>query len=172
MCVLIADFITGLFHWAEDTYGTIDDTWFSKYIWEPNIMHHKHPSDIAKNSFLDRNIIQWVIAALFIGLYAIFFPITWQLILIGILASFGNEIHVWSHRKTNPWWIELLQDMCIIQTKLHHAKHHLKPYSTRYCVITNIVNPILETIRFWESLEWVLSPIITPKRGMPGRQGF
>lgn len=172
ICILIADFITGFFHWVEDTYGTVDNSWLSKNFWEPNIFHHKYPSKIAENNFWDRNYLQWLMAAISIFFIYLFNFLSWEIALTIIIASFGNEIHVWNHRKKNNFLIELLQDMCIVQTKLHHAKHHLSPYSTRYCVITNLLNPILEIIYFWRFLELLLYKIIKPQRGSDSRDGY
>lgn len=176
ICLLVADFITGLFHWLEDTYGTISDSWMSKNIWEPNILHHKYPTNITQNTFINRNYIQWGMAISFsLPLYFIlnyYNSLTWEPFLALTISSFGNEFHCWSHNKKNYWLVEFLQDTCIIQTKSHHHKHHIKPYSCRYCVITNLLNPILEIVNFWRILELVLSPLVSVKRGDANRKGY
>ena len=40
--------------------------------------------------------------------------------------------------------------------------HHYPRYMTRhnwwhYCTTTNLLNPILDTLRFWDGLEWILA---------------
>lgn len=173
ICVLIADFITGFFHWYEDTYGTISDSWLSKNIYEPNILHHKHPSwFITMSNFINRNYLQWAFAGFFLFIIYLLGFLCWQIILIAVLVSMSNEVHAWSHSKKNPFLVELLQDMCILQTKLHHAKHHIPPYNKNYCILTNWLNPILELFCFWRFLEYILSPFIAVKRGSPERQGY
>lgn len=173
ICILIADFITGMFHWFEDTYGTISDSWLSKNIWEPNILHHKDPSFIViMSNFINRNYLQWIFSGLVLTGFYFIGILCWQWILIGVLASFANEVHAWNHSKKNNYIIDLLQDMCIVQTKLHHSKHHIKPYCKNYCILTNWVNPILERIYFWRVLEFILSPILKVKRGSPERDGY
>ena len=42
-CVLIADFITGFFHWFEDTYITLDWPTLGETVGEDNITHHVKP---------------------------------------------------------------------------------------------------------------------------------
>lgn len=172
ICLLIADFITGFFHWLEDTYGVPGDSWLSRNIWEPNILHHKSPSLMGMTNFIARNYIQWIAAFVVVTVIYMLGYGSWQLIFIGIVASFANEVHKWNHSAKNNWIIELLQDMCLIQTKLHHAKHHLKPYNRNYCILTNWLNPVLELVYFWRALEFLLSPLITVKRGLPSRNGY
>ena len=172
ICILIADFLTGFFHWVEDTYGVPGDDWVSKNIWEPNILHHKDPSHMTMSSFIARNYIQWILAGVVVLILYSLGMRFWELFLIGFLSSFAKEVHNWNHRQKNGWIITLLQDMCLIQTKLHHAKHHLKPYNKNYCILTNWVNPILELIHFWRFLEILLSPIIKVKRGNITRDGY
>lgn len=123
-------------------------------------------------NFISRNYIQWLAALIFLLLVYSLGLLNWQVILVAFLASWANEIHKWNHSKENNWIINLLQDMCLIQTKLHHAKHHLKPYYKNYCILTNWVNPVLELIYFWRGLEFILSPIIKVKRGLPEREGY
>src|SRR3954470_15441550 len=55
--------------------------------------------------------------------------------------------------------ISFLQRLRLIQTPQHHAKHHTDPKNSAYCVLTNFLNPALDSIRFWDVLErmiWVL----------------
>lgn len=172
ICILVADFLSGTFHWFEDTYGLPGNSWLAKNIWEPNILHHKFPLLMEMTTFIGRNYIQWVVAAIVVILmYSVGWG-SWQLILVAVLASFSNEVHKWNHAKVNCRLVVLLQDMCLIQTKLHHSKHHLKPYNKNYCILTNWVNPPLEMVDFWRHLEWALSPILRVKRGNPLRDGY
>lgn len=99
--------------------------------------------------------------------------LTWQFALISVLASMGNEIHAWSHRRPSNTLIRLLQDMKLLISPEQHAKHHRKPYDKCYCTITNWVNPILDGIQFWRALEFCIGLIgIKTKRLSPERSGF
>jgi ubiquitin-conjugating enzyme E2 variant len=158
-CVLIADFITGFVHWFEDTYITPDWPILGKHVGVPNIQHHKHPGWIGTmSSFVSRNMQTFSMGAVFIVTYLFFYGWFIPVVFTIAVASLGNEIHTWNHRtrNKNPFWIRLLQDTCIVQTPYQHAKHHKKPYDTCYCTITNILNPILDSLNFWRSLEYIL----------------
>jgi ubiquitin-conjugating enzyme E2 variant len=172
-CVLVADFITGLIHWFEDTYAIpfwqpVDDL-----IVHPNILHHADPLHFTMGSVLYRNYHTFALAGLVMLIAWPLGYLTWQFALIAVLASMGNEIHAWSHKRPSNTLIRLLQDMKLLISPEQHAKHHRKPYDKCYCTITNWVNPILDGIQFWRALEFCIGLIgIKTKRLSPERSGF
>ncbi len=52
---LIADFLSGFWHWIEDRY--FDERWpiIGHYIAKPNTLHHAQPTAFLKQSYLSRN---------------------------------------------------------------------------------------------------------------------
>ncbi|MEI9865771.1 MAG: fatty acid desaturase CarF family protein [Limisphaerales bacterium] len=88
--------------------------------------------------------------------------LTWHVWPFAVLAANANEFHKWEHRtrKENGWMISFLQDVKILQTSKHHALHHTDPKNSHYCTITNVLNPVLDTLRFWDGLEWLLAKTI------------
>jgi ubiquitin-conjugating enzyme E2 variant len=92
--------------------------------------------------------------------------LTWQVWLFAILGANANEFHKWEHRtrKENGRIISCLQDIKILQSAKHHALHHTDPKNSHYCTITNFLNPVLDGIRFWDRLEWLLAKTIGLKR--------
>jgi ubiquitin-conjugating enzyme E2 variant len=42
--ILLADFLTGVFHWLEDAYGTEDTPVLGPLVIKPNIVHHHYPA--------------------------------------------------------------------------------------------------------------------------------
>lgn len=158
-CLLIADFITGLVHWWEDTYATKYWKGYWKIIAEPNIIHHKDPKAMIRdsNSF-QRCALSGIFAIIIVSLIYFFYGINWQIILTAIFSTIGNEVHGWHHGLNirNPI-VKFLQDMCLVQTPKHHSMHHRQPYNRDYCILTNWLNPILNRIKFWRMLEWLIS---------------
>ena len=51
---IAADFITGIIHWWEDTYGNPDWPIIGKYVVEPNLVHHKQPTKLLEGSYWNR----------------------------------------------------------------------------------------------------------------------
>lgn len=167
LCVLIADFITGLVHWWEDTYGL--PTWpvLGPAVIKDNIDHHLHPSEIGSmGGIVYRNYQTWLLASVLVLVLHLLDVAYWPFVLTACVASFGNEIHTWTHRKSPSKLVRLLQDCDLIHTPQQHAKHHKPPYDTYFCTITNVVNPLLEVIDFWRRVEWLIANLfgVEPKR--------
>lgn len=151
--ILVADLLTGIFHWWEDRYGNPDWPIIGKYIIHPNIKHHQDPMFFCNGNYWTRN---WTTLIPSLIVSFIFYTIGYYFwCLVFIIASQSNEIHCWEHAKTNRF-IKFLQKNYILQNKKTHSLHHKRPYDTNYCVITMIVNPILNKIYFWEYLEDVV----------------
>jgi len=159
-CILVADFITGLVHWIEDTYGVPSWPLIGKSVIQPNIEHHKRPGLIGSmGSFFGRNYQPALLAiAVSLGFY-LTGTLNWHVAVIALAASFGNEIHTWAHRKDPGKIVRFLHSTALVMTPQQHARHHRPPYTTYFCTITNLLNPILELIWFWKSAEWVLSTV-------------
>jgi ubiquitin-conjugating enzyme E2 variant len=50
-----------------------------------------------------------------------------------------------------------LQLLGVLQSPEQHAKHHAQPFDRNYCVMTDATNPILQAIRFWQGLEFIVA---------------
>jgi hypothetical protein len=158
VCLLIADFISGLFHWLEDRYDFSNIPYvggfINEYISKPNLEHHTYPQRFLNGDFWYRNYTTMIPA--FASAIIVFY-INPLFCLPFIMAGFSNEIHAFAHRKGKlPVFIEVLQDVGVFQNPRHHALHHTSPNNRYYCVITNFLNPILEQIKFWDRLEKLL----------------
>ena len=172
MCILIADFLTGLFHWFEDTYGDPGFPILGPLVFEPNLLHHEQPMKFTMSGFCLRNYQSWLIAAATCSVVYLLGVFSWHVALVGFLAGMGNEVHVWTHKR-GPCWIRLLQEMGIIQHPRQHAKHHKAPFDSHFCTLTNAMNPVLELVHFWRGLEWVISLFGFPtKRMSESRRGL
>lgn len=153
LAILVADLLTGIFHWWEDRYGNPDWPIIGKYIIQPNIRHHKDPMSFCKGNYWTRN---WTTIIPSLLLSFIFYLMGYYFFsLVFVFASQSNEIHCWEHTKTNRL-IRLLQNYNILQNKKTHALHHKRPYDTNYCVMTMVVNPVLNQIYFWYWLETIM----------------
>jgi ubiquitin-conjugating enzyme E2 variant len=43
-----------------------------------------------------------------------------------------------------------------LQSPRHHGRHHSGAKDSYYCVVTNVLNPVLEKVNFWRRLETVV----------------
>lgn len=164
--ILAADLSAGLIHWIEDAYIREHTPLIGKWIGRPNTIHHHLPRRMTRNSWWQSNWDQLLAVSLILIGAALAGRLSWQLWLFSLVAGNANEVHKWSHRtrKENGWLISKLQDLRILQTPHHHAVHHTNPKEVRYCPVTNVVNPVLDTLGIWAGLEWLLEHTLGLKR--------
>lgn len=164
--MLAADFVAGFVHWLEDAYVREDTPLVVRRIGRPNIVHHHYPRFMTRYGWLASSwdlalfSVLLVLAAWGLGV------LTWQVWLFAILSANANEFHKWEHRtrKENGRVISFLQDIKLLQNARHHARHHTDPKNSHYCTITNVLNPVLDGVRFWAGLEWLLARFTGLKR--------
>jgi plasmanylethanolamine desaturase len=160
--VFAAEFVAGFVHWFEDAYVREDTPLIGKFVGRPNTIHHHFPRYMTRHNWWhsSRDLVLLsailVVAAWSLGL------LTWQVWLFAVLSANANEFHKWEHRtrKENGRLISFLQDIHVLQTATHHARHHTDPKNSHYCTITDFLNPPLDRIRFWDGLEWLLAKAI------------
>ena len=154
MGLYLADFLSGIFHWLEDRYG--DPNWpIIGHTIRQNQEHHVTPRKFLNGTLWTRNREVWMIAASFLAIFAVMGwlnPLTVSMVVFGSVA---NEVHGRAHRspKENGRLITWLQSTGFIQSHRHHAAHHRRCKDTHFCVLTNHVNPVLEWLGFFPTLE-------------------
>lgn len=155
---LVADFLSGFFHWLEDRYSTEDMIWpIGEYIAKPNLRHHDRPTFMLMGNYWHRNYTT-IIPACTIAAVLWLCGAHWFWILSFVFLSQANEVHGLAHRMgKNPAWVEVLQEAGVFCSPRQHAHHHKSPHRIRYCVMTNLLNPILDAFLFWDALEWLLA---------------
>lgn len=162
----LADFVAGFVHWLEDAYVREDTPLIGSAVGRPNIIHHHLPRYFTRFNwwYSSRDLIL-VSALIVLGAWCLGL-LTWQVWLFAAVSAGANEIHKWAHRtrKENGPVITFLQDIRVLQTPRHHAVHHTNPKNCHYCPVTNLVNPVLDCVRFWDGLEWVVGRTLGLRR--------
>lgn len=153
----LADFISGVFHWFEDRYGNPKWPILGHTIRE-NQQHHHTPRSFLNGTLLTRNREVWLIG---LGFLTVFWSVGWLNLVSGsavVFGMFANEIHASAHRspKENGRLITALQKTGLIQSHRHHAAHHRCGKDSHYCVMTNHLNPVLERVQFFQTLERIV----------------
>jgi len=164
--VLFADLVSGLVHWAEDSYGAESTPVLGRWIVGPNLLHHRDGRAFVDNSWLESS---WDLLA--VGLLALEAAwwtglLTWHVWLFVVLGINANQIHKWNHmpRSAVPPPVRWLRACGLLQSPRHHAGHHGGEKNTRYCVITGALNPALDALGWWRLLERLLEPLLgTPR---------
>jgi ubiquitin-conjugating enzyme E2 variant len=164
--VALADLLTGLVHWASDTWGTPETPVVGRLLVRSFREHHLAPSKITEHDWAQTNGEQCLPGI----------PVMAGLVLWGamadatttrlgealflyvavIAAAAATQIHKWAHSQRPPFVVRGLQRARLILPRSHHARHHRNPFLTRYCITTGWWNPLLDTVGFWRGLEWVV----------------
>ena len=170
---LAADLVAGLVHWAADTWG--DQTW---PIVGPTLIrsfreHHVDQKAITRHDFIEANgatavvlvpVMLAVHAALPIGASA-WTPLEYQCVLFALSLFFfvlmTNQIHKWSHVDRPPRVVRLLQHLRLILNVEHHQVHHRGHHTSRYCITTGWLNPILDRLQFFRMAERMIQAVST-----------
>lgn len=155
---LLADFLTGAFHWFKDTYFTPLTPVLGKTLIWGSRLHHIRPRYILEHS--DWEIFwgsaKWTLLWM-VPLTLIIGPSFFLLVLFLSIAS-NDVIHKYAHYKKSqcPELIAKLQRYRIIQGADEHHLHHIDPYQINYCTISPHLNVWLEKYQFWRKMEDII----------------
>lgn len=174
LCLFAVDLLSGVLHWAEDTWTAPGRSpLLDRWVVRDNIEHHRRPGTIRAGGYWATNRVCIVLASLAALTLVLFRVEAWQAYLIVAFASQANQIHLWAHSADPPAPVRRLQRWGILQSPRHHAEHHARPYATRFCTVTNYLNPVLDRIAFWTALERLFELCgATVYRATPARAGY
>lgn len=155
----LADFAAGFVHWFEDAYLDENTPVVGRLIGRPNVIHHHLPRHFTRLTWWQSNGMLHAIAGLLVLIAWRSGFLGWQVWFFAALAANANEVHKWSHRtrSENGPLVSFLQDIGLLQTPAHHARHHTDPKHSHYCPVGNAMNPLLDGLGFWIALERLLS---------------
>jgi plasmanylethanolamine desaturase len=153
--VLVADFISGLVHWAEDAYARKDTPIIGKWIGEANLEHHHKPRAFVTRSWWQSSWDLLLASSLIVAGAWWLKLLHWSVFLFAFISTNANQVHKWAHSAPheNGRFVTLLQKLKLIQTQRHHAMHHKGEKNSHYCSVTNLLNPVLERLHFWKLFE-------------------
>ncbi|MBX3188134.1 MAG: fatty acid desaturase family protein [Labilithrix sp.] len=167
--ILLADFLSGLIHWAFDTWGSVDTPLFGRLAIRTFRHHHVDATAITRHDFVETNGHNFGLAfpfALSGALYldpetATLFDVFVGMALIStvVFVSSTSQVHKWAHMKSPPRLVQLLQRARLVLSPEHHALHHSAPYNKNYCITVGWMNGVLRVLRFFETLERVISSL-------------
>ena len=166
LTIMLADFIAGIVHWAEDAYIRDDTPLVGLLLGKPNMIHHHLPRYMARHSWWHSSLDLLLLMSLLVITMKLTGHLTWHVWLFAVIGTNANQVHKWAHRSRteNGLSISFFQDIKVFQSPAHHAIHHTNPKEVRYCPVTNLVNPILDAISFWAIVEFLNRHLFGLKR--------
>jgi ubiquitin-conjugating enzyme E2 variant len=120
-----------------------------------NLRHHARPREFLANGYWASSWDLWLLGAAAASVCAALGVLTWHVLLFAVLVANANQIHKWAHMQAKelPAPVAWLQRAHVLQTTRHHSRHHQGQRNTHYCVITNLLNPVLEEVQLWTRIE-------------------
>lgn len=160
--VLAADFGTGAVHWLCDRFFREDTPVIGPALIRPFREHHTDPEAMTRNGLLELhgNSCIPVIAVLALALPtrgepagALALALDLWLVVFLAAASATNQFHMWAHARHAPALVRWLQRKGVILSPERHARHHRGDFDRSYCMTSGMLNPLLDRIDFFGSLE-------------------
>ncbi|MBC8030423.1 MAG: kua-ubiquitin conjugating enzyme hybrid localization domain protein [Pyrinomonadaceae bacterium] len=167
IALLAGDFVSGMVHWAADTYGSEDMPVLGPNFVKPFRLHHIYPRDITTHPFAATigNVCLMAAPLLLFCLYLMWGRdvSSWLAFLIlcvslmTLATAATNQFHKWAHSENPPAFARPLQRLRLVLEPAHHELHHTKPFETHYCITNGWLNSLLDGIKFFRGLEGALA---------------
>lgn len=153
-----ADLVSGLVHWAADTYGSAETPIFGGFVGTFRL-HHTDQTDITRHDVIEANADVFTFSApVHLALLAFVQNPLWLSFAFGLfLASYPNsQLHKWAHLQSRPVLVSWLQRAGVLLSPERHARHHAGRHDQSYCITMGWLNPLLDQVRFFRGLERLL----------------
>jgi len=163
---LAADLVSGMVHWAADTWGSTDLPILGPAVLGPFREHHRDPLAITRHDFVETNGNNCLISLPVLGIALRLVPDadrSGSLFLSSFLGALvlwvllTNQFHKWAHLPAPHPVIAFLQRWHLILPPAHHQLHHTRPFNSHYCITTGWLNWPLNWARFFPVLEWCIT---------------
>ncbi|HEY4185732.1 MAG TPA: fatty acid desaturase CarF family protein [Polyangia bacterium] len=161
-----SDMISGVVHWAGDTIGHERVPFVGPNFIRPFREHHVDQRDITTHDFIETNgnncivVLTPLLLAFLLSPRAGFgFFVATFVAFLGLFVVATNQFHKWAHEESPPWPARPLQRWGLILSPRHHEIHHAAPHDKHYCITVGWMNPVLNGLRFFRALEWLIARV-------------
>ena len=163
----IADLVSGVVHWAADTWGRDTMPVVGQRFLRPFRVHHVNPDDFLRRDFLDCNgDVAMLTLPVLLGAFALPLDTAGGAVGAVLLVSFAawslptNQVHQWAHMPHPPTAVRWLQRRRLILSPEAHRQHHQSPYAVNYCIATGWSNRWLTNVDAFRRIERAITTAI------------
>ena len=164
--VVAGDFVSGIVHWAADTYGSEDTPMIGPSLVKPFRLHHVYPRDICTHGLVETtgNVCILAVPLLSLSLYLMWLIpesrlLEFLVVCVALTATATvatNQFHKWAHQEHPSSLARWLQRRRLVLEPQHHKLHHTEPFNMNYCITNGWLNPVLNKLKFFRRLEATL----------------
>lgn len=169
--ILVGDLITGILHWAFDTWFSADTKFLRRMVLIVR-EHHIYPDRVFQYSFYHDAGALSVMAFLLTSplfTYAFVqsagdspgFHLLYYAVCVAVTVSFALvfmfEFHKFGHRRDSRQVVRLLQRLGLLLSYAHHMKHHSGKHDRNYCLINGHADRTFGAAGGWRALESIIS---------------
>ena len=164
--IYLADLVSGILHWAFDTWFDADITFIRRMVLQVR-EHHIHPQRIFDITFYhDAGTLSWI--ALLLAAPAVLgsllgavpraagFLAVETAVVFSPLLVFMLVFHKCGHRAKNPAVVRWLQATGLLLSPRHHMQHHGGNHDFNYCIVNGWGDNTLGRLGLFRALEWLV----------------
>ena len=156
---LAADFLSGLVHWACDSFGSARTPLIGNAFIRPFRLHHSDPEEMTRHDFVETHGAS-CFAALPVLVVTNAMPLDgWPrlfahavLLCLALGGLLSNQCHKWAHmdEAATPRLVQLAQRCWLVLPREHHLLHHTTPFDTHFCMASGWLNAAFDAVlRAW-----------------------
>lgn len=151
----LSDLVSGVFHWAFDTWGSTATPLIGRTLVRTFREHHARPQEITLHDFVETNGTNALSAITLAGAGAAlggsFLSTMFVVASLGIAAT--SQIHKWAHSDRVPRWVAHLQRAGVLLGPEHHRRHHAAPHVRAYCITSGWLDAALDGLEVFARVE-------------------
>lgn len=169
--MLVGDLVTGILHWAFDTWFSADTRFLHRMVLIVR-EHHIYPDRVFQYSFYhDAGALSVMAFLLTSPLFTYAFSrsaddsqsfhFLYYAVCVAVTISFALvfmfEFHKFGHKRTTSRLVRVLQRFNLLLTYTHHMKHHSGKHDRNYCLINGHADRTFGAAGGWRALESIIS---------------
>jgi len=156
---LASDLLSGLLHWAFDSFGSASTPLIGQAFIRPFRAHHAEPEAMTRHDFVETHGASCLAALPFLAATSLMPLRGWSwvgaqalLLFIALGALATNQCHKWAHmdEAATPRLVRWAQRWRLVLPREQHRLHHTAPFDSHFCMSCGWLNaPLNAVLRAW-----------------------